>query len=198
MSYYYNYKIGYELDGQLYPLGPYDCNGKLHDVVSRSRSFASDLHRDFMPVPDKMISEALRKQFEYTDWDGKAHVDVKYLPLDELPDGDFVKHGYYLIDDVQAYEQDHDLDDVFYNHLSPTVYAARAEQEARFGKPGPQLDDAGEQYIPYAASDFMYYAFPDDRCKEYEAFLIRETAFMLSDYGDLPADAKLVVLETEG
>ena len=38
MSYYYNYYIGYKKDNKIYPLGPYDCNGNLKPVISKSSS----------------------------------------------------------------------------------------------------------------------------------------------------------------
>ena len=68
MSYYYNYYVGYKKDGKIYPWGPYNANGKLEPMVSRSRSFASDLHEEFYAVSDKEVSEELRKEFEYEDW----------------------------------------------------------------------------------------------------------------------------------
>ena len=77
MSYYYTYYLGYEREGKIYPLGPYDCFGKLRDVVNRSRSFASDLHERFWPVKEEEISDELRKEFEYTDWEGKKTVEYK-------------------------------------------------------------------------------------------------------------------------
>ena len=199
MSYYYNYYIGYEHDGKIYPLGPYDCNNKIRDAISKSRSFASNLHDDFCSVPENMISDELRKEFEYEDWNGNKTVDVKYLPISELPEGSFIKRGYFLISDVKAYEENDDTFDLFYENLNPTLYAAKLQNELTFGKPGPKKDCEGEEYTEPSASDFMYYAYPDYNCKEYEAHIIRTFANSLGDYNSsLPKGYKLVVLETEG
>ena len=48
MSYYYNYYLGYVKDGRVFSLGPFDYSGKLKALLSRSRSFASDLHDRFL------------------------------------------------------------------------------------------------------------------------------------------------------
>ena len=199
MSYYYNYYIGYSHDGKLYPLGPYTAKSKLKSVVSKSRSFASDLHESFFPIREEMISDELRKEFEYTDWDGKKRVDVEYLEYDKLPSDNFVKSGYFLIDDVKRYEEDHDSENLFYDHLTPTVYLAMANNEIKFGKPGPVKDDFDEEYVPKAASDYMYFSYPDYHGKEYEVFVIKAAADILWDWGyGLPEGSKLVILKTEG
>ena len=200
MSYYYNYTIGYMHEDKIYPLGPYNSFGKLKDVISKSRSFASDLHYSFWHIPEEMISDELRKEFEYEDWKGEKQIEVKYLPVTELPEGSFIKTGYFLIEDVEQYEQEHgDSYDLFYDHLSPTVYAAKAQNEARFGSPEKQVDEEGGDITPHSASEYMYYAYPDFNSKEYEAFQLRAAAEMLKEYGrPMPDGAVLVVLETEG
>ena len=44
----------------------------------------------------------------------------------------------------------------------------------------------------------MYYAYPDYESKEYEAEMIRIVAQMLEGYSNIPEDAVLLALETEG
>ena len=201
MSYYYNYYIGYKHNGKIYPLGPYDCNGKLKDVVSRSRSFASDLHESFDFVDENMISDELRKEFEYEDWNGNKKVDVKYLPLKELPYGDFISKGYFLIDSVREYEKGEDdfENDLEYDKVDPVVYAAMVKNEIVFGKPSPKKDIEGGEMEVHGASDYMYYAYPNYSGKEYEAFVIRQVAEMLGEFNrNLPEGYEVVILETEG
>lgn len=202
MSYYYNYTIGYELEGKIYPLGPYTSFGKLRDVVSRSRSFASDLYELFYPIPDEKVSDELRKQFEYTNWNNETVMqDVKYLYLDNLPQGRPIKSGYFLITDVQMYEEGVSPFDgeLFYEHLTPTTYAARCVSEAKFGPPKPQKDCEGFEIPVHPASDYMFYAYLDTSSEEYEAQLIRDAADILTNDGwDLPKGARCVILETEG
>ena len=194
MSYYYNYYIGYrELDtNKIYPLGPYDSFNKLKCVLSRSESFASDLHELFDPVPEDQVSDSLRNEFEYEDYNGNKKVDVKYLLLKDLPDGDFVRTGYYLISDVTAYEQDNDEFDGFYERLSPQIYAAKLDAQLKFGA----TNSRNEDYQEHNASEYMFYAYPDYNSKEYECFMIWSAYSMLQNYA--ANNIEYVVLETEG
>lgn len=196
MGYYYSYRIGIELDGKIYPYGPFNSNGKLCDVVSRSRSFASDLHEMFTDIPKDMFSDKLIE----TDILPDDFPTAKYIRLSDLPTGDYIKRGYFLIEDVKRYEEDNSLVgyEIFFDHLSPEVYSAMMQNEAMFGKPKQVLDSEGNDITPHSASDYMYYAYPDYSCKEYEAFLIREVAEMLSYFDWDTAGGKLVVILTEG
>ena len=196
MSYYYTYYLGYEREGKIYPFAPYDCFGHYKPVIERSRSFASDLHDRFSYIPEEQYSDELRKAFSY--WEGTNKVEeVKMCRLEDLPHGSYIKTNYYLIEDVQRYEEDHDPDDLFYDHLTPTIYAAKAANEAQFGKPQPRKNEYDEEYTPHSASDYMFYAYPDYHCEEYEAALLQRAADIY-DYGCLPENSSIVVLLTEG
>lgn len=195
MSTYYTYYIGYKVKDKIFPLGPYNSFGKLKPVLSRSGSFASDIYESFYGVDEKSISDELRAAFEYKDYKGNSAMPrLHYLDIDELPNGDYVKTGYFLKEDVAQYEKDHDLFNVFYDKLSPTVYAAMVQDELMFGAPKEKKDCEGTPYTPHAASDYMYYAYEDYQSEEYEAHVIRSVAKMLNGYGDVPEDAKLVAL----
>ena len=197
MSYYYRYYIGYKKDGKIYPWGPYNANGKLEPMINRSRSFASDLHEKFHTIYDKEISEELRKEFEYEDWNKTKRIDVKYLPEKDLPTGSYIKTGYFLIKDVESYENDeYGNFEGFYNVISPEVYAAKFQHEMMFGKNQPKKDDEGYEYTEPNASDYMYYAYPNYETKEYESFILRQLIEALRDYR-LDNDIEYVVLETE-
>ena len=197
MSYYYTYYAGYMLDGKIYPLGPYDCDGKLRPIVEKSRSFASNLHDYFYCVRDEQISDELRKDFEYEGWSGEKRVDVRYLPISNLPKGSFVKRGYFLISDVRQYERDDCDFDGFFDMLPPQVYAAKLQNELLLGKNQPKEDEEDEDFSGRSASNYMYYAYPDYNSREYEAHMIREAVENLKDYR-YPDDRVFVALETEG
>ena len=200
MSYYYQYYIGYQdlNSGVVYPYGPYNCKGKLKPIIEKSRSFASDLHNDFIYVPDACISPELRKEFEYENYLGVKQVDVKCLNFEDLTNEDYIKKGYFLIDDVQAWEQGKD-DSLFCNMITPQIYAEKMRNELTFGKNQPKKDEDGEEYTEPNASDYMYYAACDCTSKEYEAFLIREAVNMLYDYDFFhEGNKRIVILETEG
>ena len=121
------------------------------------------------------------------------------LPINELPTGSYIKKGYFLIDEVKRYEDSENrYFDGFYDYISPAVYASMAQNERQFGKPERRQDDYDEWYYPKSASDYMYYAFPDYESREYEAEIIRSVAHMMGEEANLPKDAVLIALETEG
>ena len=198
MSYYYSYYIGYKLDGKIYPWGPYDANGKLKPVICRSRSFASELHYDFLNIDKNSISDELIKEFEYNDCLGEARIlNVKYLPENDLPIGSYIKHGYFLIDEVKQYNNGEDPLDCFSEIITPEVYAAKLHNEITFGKNKPKKDEFGYEYTEPNASDYMYFAYPDYQTEEYESFLLRQMIDSMAD-NELSKKAEYVVLETEG
>lgn len=195
MSYYYNYYIGCKKDGKIYPWGPYTADGKLRPIICRSRSFASDLHDYFRYVSEEEMSDELREEFEYEDWNGSKRVEVKYISESELPNDDFIKRGYFLINDVKVKAYKGDFYDDFDDPISPEIYAAKLQHELTFGKNQPIKDCEGNDYIEPNASDYMYYAYPDYRTKEYESHILRQTLEALRTY---TCDVEFIVLETEG
>lgn len=199
MSYYYSYRLGYKKDGKLYPLAPFSESGKWKDIICRSRNYASDLHEYFAPVSKNMVTAELAQYIlddYYTKSEGEqvnALQYVKYLPLNMLPSGDYVKSGYFLIDDVKAYENSKDdCDDLFYDKLSPTEYAARLENYMKFGD-DEKRDENGD-LVRHSIKDYMYYAYPDYSCKEFEAFQIRFLANESFAYDKF----EIVALDFEG
>ncbi len=199
MSYYYNYYIGYKKDGKIYPWGPYTADGKKASVFTKSRSFASDLYESFYPIKEEEISDELRKEFEYTDWNNEKKFDVKYLPVSELPKDDYIERGYFLIGEVEAYELSlsgkvDSWFDGFSRKLSPQIYIAKLEHQLKFGENKSQKDEFGEEHTEPNASDYMWYAYPNYNSAAYESFLLREAVDSLEDY----KIKDYVILETEG
>lgn len=199
MSYYYRYYVGYELNGKIYPFGIYNSNGVLKPVINRSRNFASDLHELFLSVKDDSITDELRKNFEREDWRGDKVTKVKYLPICELPSGDYIKRGYFLIKDIEEYESNgFDSFDLFYDRLDPQTYIAKFKSELIFGAPEPEKDSEGNEFETHSISEYSYYCYPDYSSKEYEASVIKTIANLLNEYNEIPEGAKLVALEDEG
>lgn len=198
MSYYYNYYLGYkDGDGMFHPLGPFDDKGKIHEVFYRSRSFASDLHERFWELPDEKIADDLRDQFEYDDWDGKPTCNLKWLPLEDLPKDSFIRSGYFLINDIKSYQSEEDSWDLFYDWMTPTEFAMRADAEARFGPPQPKKDEEGGEYTEHSCRDYAYFSYPDYQSEEYESFMIRLAATSY-EYAKHLEGCEIVALETEG
>lgn len=199
MSWYYCYKLGYidKEDGKIYPLGPFDSAGEWYDAFYRSSSYASDLHDEFLPIPDTMVSNELKNKCNYFNKDDYIRNLVSYLPLDELPTGDYIRKGYFLIDDIKQYEKDKYESEYFYDYMDPGEYARRLENELKFGKPEPQEDCEGNKYTVHSCADYSYYAYPKYCSKEYEAYLLREIADIY-EYSDLVKNNKIVVILTQG
>ena len=200
MSWYCNYYCGVmDEQGMIKPFGPYDANGKLHPIIERSRSFASHLYENFSMIDDSKISDELRKEFEYEDFNGEKKCEVKYLPVEQLPSDSYIKSGYFLIDDVKDWEANPNncQFDGFFNMISPAIYAEKLRYEMQFGKNVPYKNEYDDEVCEYNASDYMFYSIPDYSSEEYEAEVIRQVCYMLDEY-ELPKGSKLVVLETEG
>lgn len=201
MSYYYNYYLGYKKDDKIYPLGLFDPDGKFHSVLSKSRSFASDLHEDFLYVKEESFTEELMAVFSYEDFDGEIITyearEVRYLPVSDLPTGSFIKSGYFLIDDVRVYEETKDVEGLFYDWYSPSTYMGLVQAEKLAGVRNAGVDVEGNEYEIHSAADYMYFCYPDYNSKEYEADFLRGVADAYWGY-QYDHDVEFVILETEG
>lgn len=210
MSWYYDYYLAIQNreTKKIDMFGPFDNKGKLHSIICRSRSFASDLWESFYPVNDLLTEEAMKTLWSHVGDSDFTKDELKwlkqntsYLPYKELPDGNYLKEGYFLIDDITNYEENHDSD-VFYEHLTPTAYTLKMQNELKFGPPKPKKNEWGEEYTEHSCSEYAFYIYPDYSSKEYESSLIRDVANMLAPFGfdDDGIDDKyeMVVLCTQG
>lgn len=188
MSTYYSYYIGYKKDKKFYPLGPFDAFGRLCPVVCRSQSFASDLHSDLNGMRKEERSEELIKALSLdneTEEDSMWSMPVKYLPIEALPTESYIRKGYFLISDIAEYEKNGCIDEsgeLFYDWMSPIEYAAKYQNHVK------------------GLNKYSFYAFEDTSTKEYEAFLIRQAAYMFEfSFSHKEKDKiQLVTIETEG
>ena len=84
---------------------------------------------------------------------------------------------------------------LFYEELSPAVYAVKAQNELSFGKPVLKKDEEDNDITEPSASEYMYYAYPNYQSKGYEAHVIRLFADSLMEYNrSLPEGAEVVIL----
>ena len=203
MSYYYEYYLGYEEDGKIFPLGPYNNEGKIIPIVCRPKSVASDLHEHFAIVPDGKASDELKKHFEYTGFYDEPALNARYLPASEMPNEDFIKDGYFLIKDVSTYiSSDMDAEDAHFllgNPISPKIYSAMLINEIALGQPNKEVPNDGivdYDDEPHSATEYMYFAYPDYYCKEYESHLILS---LLREFDAADGIKRsYVILESEG
>ena len=130
------------------------------------------------------------------------------LPLDSLPKGDYIKRGYYLSREIEEYLRTDDAEGLFYDRMSPEVYAAKLAVFLTSGnKPLKKItdgegadDDCGDVYeddYEHNVTDYMYFCYPDYQCMEYECTLLRNASDSY-EYADIVDGAEIVVLMTQG
>ena len=195
MSYYYNYYLCYKdsASGKLLPLGPFNKKGHLLPVYEVSRSFASDLCYDFSCIDKELFSQELKDALCIDEYEGFGKISS--IPLTNLRKGSFIKSGFFLIDDVIRYQQGSNVSDLFYDYISPEVYAAKINNELIFGKPDPKKDIEGDEVEVPSGSDYMYFAYPDYQSAEYEASRIRDAYDIVWDFKIEDKDCVILLLE---
>lgn len=205
MSYYYNFYIGYidKTDGKIYPYGPFNVNDKekIRCIMDYSRSFDYDFSELFDIIPEKMYSDKFLEQESFKSYiDEKYCVNPKYLRFSDLPDGSYIKTGYFLIDQVRSYLEDGEPE--FYDVLDPLTYNGMVAAELQFGPPTEKTDEWGNTYTPKSVREYMYFAYPDYTCPEFRAFKLRTILNSIIDfedqYGKFKDQKEFVVIETEG
>lgn len=189
MSWNYSYTLGVKTkDGKIYPIGPFDADGKIVDVINNSRSFEpEELDEGFYPINKDNVTPEFEKVYSY-ELDREKYLDLNffsYIPLADLPHGDGLKFGYFLIEDVDRYEKSrnslYDFDG-FYDWMEPKVYYAKAINEITYGAPKEQKDEEGGDITPHSAGDYMPYAFIDTSSAAYMAERIRQAHYMYDDW----------------
>ena len=214
MSWYYSYRLMYKNkeDGKFYPFGPFDYKGDYKTVLCKSHSFASNLFEEFRDIGDAanrkaLISEELyeaingelgeedKKEF----YEGSGYYHWSYLPIQDLPKGDYIRREYVLIDQIEAYESEDSYFDDFYETISPAIYLRKVENELKFGPPKPEKDCEGYEHTPHSMSEYSYYMWIDHQSKEYEAHVIREALGFMRDWYDFEHnEEEIYVLLTQG
>ena len=195
MSWYYNYFLGVKNKdtGVFSLLAPFDRDGEIQCVLTKSRSFASDLYEKFDKLDQDKFDERMKKNFSY-EYNGETETeDVYGMPLSDLPKGDILKTGYFLLSDIAYYEKDHDSYDLFYDKMTPQEYLLRQNNELKFGEDKRDPDDDNYQR---PCRDYAYYGYIDYCSKEYEAWIIRTVANMFEYRVD--DNEEVWVLMTQG
>lgn len=197
MSYYYTYYVGYhdKETGLISILGPYDTWGKLKHILCMSRSFSSDLHNDFRRVSKNEVDDKVIKNFTYKNYRDEEVFELKMCEFKDLPDDNYIKTGFFLIEDVEQYLKTEDSYDLFYDKLDPTVYAAKSRNEVIFGVPEPEKDIEGNEFPVHSCGEYMWFAYPDYHSKEYEVWQIKQAVSMLCGWDDRD---DIVILMEEG
>lgn len=198
ISWYFNYYAGYRDNktGILFPIGPFDHNGKIHPIIWRSRSFESELHEMFHSVGIESVSPELKSALwpESEDEDIEKFLYLSYLPVKELPDTKLgVKTGYYLTDEIARYLKYGYSEDIFYDYMDPTEYSMRLSNELIFSQ-DPIQDDDEEKH---SVKDYSYFSYVDTLSMDYEVSEIK-TGLDIFEFTKIPDDCERVVILNEG
>ena len=198
MSTCYNYFLGYMKDDMIFPLGPYDSKGKLRSINSSVFGKIQD-KCIFTDVKDSEASEELHKEFDYESNVNRNKTkmvltSLKKAKLNDLPSGDFIKRGYFLMSGVTNYESSDGRDFFFHDYKSPSVFSEMIKNENQ--NKTKSYDYDGEPVYRNITSDYMYFAYPDYSSEQYESFVIKTFAESLRKNEGIPA-SEIVVLYTE-
>ena len=183
MSWYYSFYIGKRVNDKIEIIGVYNNKGNIYPALEYSRSFASSLKDSFRRCENEELKKKLNNDL------------ISILPYHLLPTGDYIKSGYFLIEDVQKYLEGNDSGDLFYEKLTPEVYAEKLKTESILGTPQPKKDEDGYDIKTYSCADYMYFAYPDYSCKEYDSFIIRTVVDMIEPYNLDKEDIVIVMSE---
>ena len=186
MSWYYSYYIGKKVNNKIEIIGMYDNKGEVHPVLERGRMSASSLYENFVKYYGEDLEDLQHKLGGY----------ISILPYRDLPSGDYIKRGYFLIEDVNKYLEEHNSWDLFYDKISPEVYVERFKNEQVFGAPRPKKDSFDCEYEPHSCADYIYFTYPDEFSEEYEASMIRYAVSILDPNYDEMDD--IVVVLSQG
>ena len=144
------------------------------DYLIRSCDTGDKIDIWFDWIASDQVSKDLAMGLGFTDGD-VSYTQFSVLDLDTVKSKQmqYVKTGYFLTRDVDAYinEDEYVCDDLFYDRLSPEVYASKLLAEAKMSK---DIIKAKIEDGEYMASDYMYFAYPDYASVEYVVAFARE------------------------
>lgn len=106
---------------------------------------------------------------------------VSYINVSDLGSVDYVKRGYFLVDDIKQYVEGESAYDLFYDSMTELEYTMRSENEKKFGPPGEKEDCEGFKYTPHSCADYAYFSYPDYNSVQYASFLFKKAASMFDD-----------------
>lgn len=166
MSTYYSFYIGYRTkEKKFHAFGPYDKFNNLHPALCLSRSFVSDLYEDFYRIDIKDMDDFLKGKFVYKVYQEELVSYLYYLPVDKLPDTDYMKRGYYPVDEIVEYLEDSDHWDYYFSErYTETEYSIKLSTAIK-------NNDTEELE---RLKKFNYFSYPDYNCKEYDSSILHK------------------------
>ena len=218
MSEYYNYYLASreKSTGKIFPLGPFDSQGEYKPVFWGTRSYDTGLSNDFYLAKDEEITDELfnaiftvgNDEYEAKREECLMFSPIRYRALKDLPSGDYIKEGYFLIEDVERYLNAKKAGEwgvidellryeIFFDHLEKEVYTARLVNEMVLG-PGKDTSDdfdSDEEPREISMKDYMLFAFPDTTSMAYDVHRLKIAAESYDDYDYNHKLYEMVVVE---
>lgn len=205
MSTYHTYYLARRMraTGMVSPSAPFDESGHMMCLMSRSRSFASDLWSVMDALPESQMDDALKREFTYTDWTGEETIaSLRVMALSEMSATDPFMRGYVPAQDLI----DARIDDDFHEYadvLDEARFAAfcmaysRNKRSRRVWIHDVESDDA--KLCDLTPDDYCFHMWVDRTSRQYDMWVLKRTA---EDLGDLFWSTRdgyeLVVVECEG
>jgi len=198
MSTYYNFYIGYtEKDNKIiHPYGPFNSFNELYPILTKSRSFISDIYHEFIHSDIDELDDTLKEKFTYkSTLNNKIENTLYYLDINDLPDSDFMKDGYFPIDDIIAYfeEKESEYDEFYYSdRISTESYSIQLETAIK--------SDNKEEIE--RLKKYTYFRYLDRNSIEFDSFLIKksfdeyEIKYLLEKHGK-EVDKILILLSID-
>lgn len=170
MSLYYSFYVGYTLRGEdsiFHLYGPYDRYHRLLPILVKDRVSTGDLHEAFHKLTFDQVDEELKERFSYKISNhADPVIDLFYLDSSELSkmSDNFIKDGYFSIQDIETYLQDTTEGFYFRDRLSCVGYSKLLSNAVR----------NNNQSEIERLQNFEYFCYPDYLSKEFAVFILKE------------------------
>lgn len=209
MSQYYSFYVGLKdkTTGKIegYEKLAYDLKDsdegdvtRFNSIYYRSRSFMPHnyLEDNFHSLSEEDLEEKTCRAFQFRDmFTDKLQLlnSLCYISYAELMNmnSNFIKTGYFLVDDVEQYQKTKDSEDLFYDSVSESVYANMCAKKIESKE---MEDDEGFKYTKHGWEDYMYFAYPDYDSPEYLTHILQILADSYHDLLFQMKDKELVIL----
>jgi len=197
MSTSYSFYIGYTEEGSkvIHPYGPFNNFNKLYPIFTKSRSFISDIYTEFSKTDIDELDDKLKEEFTYhSDLTDKIENNLYYLDIDNLPSSDFMKDGYFPVEDIASYfeERESEYDEFYYSDkISSESYSIQLEVAVK----------SDNKETIERLKGYTYFRYPDFNCIEYDSFLIKKSfsewdiKYELENKNGLKIDKILILMD---
>lgn len=179
--------------------GPYDKDGKILSIYQQGSY--SPLSKTLSELPEEEMSDDLKKEFTYEDWNGKDRLDTvrigeldydvsipllnRYIYVDALND-----------DTVSEYYDSDVMDDCSMSEREYAIFCKACEKNPN--KIRKIYLESIDDYIETKPNDYILYRWIDYDSPELAKYMIYESASNLGLAYHYAQDEEIVILEVCG